>query len=338
MNSSKVENKSAKNKIKSYQKSDWRKSTWQIINSVIPFLTIMIAMYWSLQYSYLITLILAIPAAGFMVRIFIILHDCGHGSFFKSKRINNIVGGIAGLITYVPYNQWRYDHAVHHATCSDLDRRGIGDVWTLTVSEYTALPAWKKLLYRLYRNPFVLFVLGPLYMVLINNRLPTRGAKKREKRSVYMTNLGLLLIIATMSFTIGIKAYIMIQLPVMIIAWSAGIWLFYVQHQFEDVYWETHEQWDYYDAAMSGSSFYKLPIILQWFTGNIGFHHVHHLSSRIPNYNLQTCHEDIEEFKNIKPVTFWSSLKLMKLSLWDEKSRNLISFNAFDKIAVQANR
>lgn len=316
--------------LKIYLKSDWHKSTWQIVNSIIPYLVLMVAMYWSLDYSYLTTLILAIPAAGFLVRIFIIFHDCGHGAFFKSSRANSIIGNMTGLLMFVPYHEWRHSHAVHHATCSDLDRRGIGDVWTLTVTEYLALSNWNQFLYRIYRNPLVMFGLGPFYMVMINNRLVTKGAKKRERRSVHFVNIGLLIIVAVMSMSIGIKSYLLIQIPVLLIAWSAGIWLFYVQHQFEDVYWEKHDNWDFYDAALLGSSFYKLPLILQWFTGNIGFHHVHHLNARIPNYNLQKCHEQIAGFKNIKSVTFLSSFKLMKFRLWDEKRQCLIGYNGID--------
>ena len=316
--------------LKIYLKSDWHKSTWQIVNSILPYLILMVAMYWSLDYSYLVTLILAIPAAGFLVRIFIIFHDCGHGAFFKSSRANSIIGNMTGLLMFVPYHEWRHSHAVHHATCSDLDRRGIGDVWTLTVTEYLALSNWNQFLYRIYRNPLVMFGLGPFYMVMINNRLVTKGAKKRERRSVHFVNIGLLIIVAVMSMSIGIKSYLLIQIPVLLIAWSAGIWLFYVQHQFEDVYWEKHDNWDFYDAALLGSSFYKLPRILQWFTGNIGFHHVHHLNARIPNYNLQKCHEQIPGFKNRKPVTFLSSFKLMKLRLWDEKKQCLIGYNGID--------
>ncbi len=315
--------------LKEFSKSDWRKSTWQIVNSVIPFLILMTAMYFSLEYSYWLTLLLAIPTAGFAIRIFIIFHDCGHGSFFKSTTISSIVGYITGLLLFVPYHDWRHSHAQHHATCSDLDRRGIGDVWTLTVKEYKASSARDQFLYRLYRNPIVLFILGPFYMALINNRFPTKGAKTREKTSVHMTNIGLLLVIVIMSLTIGIKSYLLIQIPVILIAWTSGIWLFYVQHQFEEVYWENHENWDYNDAALLGSSFYKLPRILQWFTGNIGFHHVHHLSARIPNYNLQKCHEQIGGFQSIKPLTFFASLKLLKMRLYDEESRCMIDFSGF---------
>jgi len=316
--------------LKIYLMSDWHKSTWQIVNSILPYLILMVAMYWSLDYSYLVTLILAIPTAGFLVRIFIIFHDCGHGAFFKSSRANSIIGNITGLMMFVPYHEWRHSHAMHHATCSDLDRRGIGDVWTLTVTEYLTLSKWNQFLYRMYRNPLVMFGIGPLYMVMINNRLVTKGAKKRERRSVYFVNIGLIIIIAVMSLSIGIKSYLLIQIPVLLIAWSAGIWLFYVQHQFEDVYWEKHDNWDFYDAALLGSSFYNLPRILQWFTGNIGFHHVHHLNARIPNYNLQKCHEQIAGFKNIKSVTFLSSVKLMRLRLWDEKKQCLIGYNGVD--------
>jgi omega-6 fatty acid desaturase (delta-12 desaturase) len=309
-----------------YSKSDWKRSTWQIINSMIPYFLLLCAMYISLDYSYWITLLLAIPAAGFMVRIFIIFHDCGHGSFFKSNRANAIVGYFSGLLVFAPYYEWRFNHSRHHATCSDLDRRGIGDVRTLTIKEYQALNQWNRFLYRLYRHPIIMFGLGPLYLFLINHRLTSKGARKREKRSVYLTNLGLLIIIFISGLTIGLKAYILIQFPIIFMGGMAGIWLFYVQHQFEDVYWARHENWDFYEAAIKGSSFYKLPKILQWFSGNIGYHHIHHLNARIPNYNLPACHEQIAEFKAVKPVTLWASLKSSKLRLWDEDNARMVGF------------
>jgi len=288
----------------------------------------MVGMYYSLEISYWLTLALAIPTAGFLVRIFIIFHDCGHGSFFKSKKANTVVGYLTGILNFAPYHNWRYKHAQHHATCSDLDRRGIGDVWTLTSQEYLALPAQKKLSYRVYRHPLIMFGFGPLWLFLINHRFSPRDAKKRERRSVQLTNMGLLIVVVTMSLLIGIKAYLLIQLPVILMGGLMGIWLFYVQHQYEDVYWKRHDEWNFQDAALKGSSFYKLPAVLQWFTGTIGFHHVHHLNARIPNYNLQRCHEQIALFRDVKPLKFFTSLKSLRFRLYDEELGKMIGFRA----------
>jgi omega-6 fatty acid desaturase (delta-12 desaturase) len=259
------------------------------------------------------------------VRIFIIFHDCGHGSFFKSRQANTIVGYITGILTFTPYHLWRHRHAVHHATAGDLDRRGVGDVWTMTLEEYIHATWWKKLIYRIYRFPIFMFIIGPLIVFLVNQRFAGKSVKKRERRSVYITNIALLGILILAHFTIGLKAYILVQLPAFWLSTVVGVWLFYVQHQFEGVYWERHENWDYVKAAINGSSFYKLPKVLQWFTGNIGFHHIHHLSPKIPNYLLERCHRDNPIFQ-VKPVTLWTSLKSLTFRLWDEKNRELVSF------------
>jgi omega-6 fatty acid desaturase (delta-12 desaturase) len=233
---------------------------------------------------------------------------------------------IAGLLTFAPYRQWRNQHALHHATAADLDRRGTGDIWTLTVQEYLEASRWKRLAYRLARNPIVLFVLAPLYLFVIEYRFPSRAVSKRNRRGVHWTNGASLVIIFLMSLTIGIKAYMMIQLPVLMFAAAAGIWLFYVQHQFEGVYWERQQNWDFVAAALRGSSFYKLPRLLQWFSGNIGFHHIHHLSPTIPNYNLEKCHRENPLFQSVQPVTLWSSMQSLSLRLWDERRRRLVGY------------
>jgi omega-6 fatty acid desaturase (delta-12 desaturase) len=320
--------------FKDYQQPDLKRSIWQIVNSFLPFMVLLVAMYFSLNISYWLTLILAIPAAGFMVRIFIISHDCGHGSFFKSKKARDIIGFITGVITFVPYKHWRHSHAIHHATSSNLDRRGLGDVWTLTVNEYLALSFWRRLEYRLYRNPFIMFTVGPLYQFLIAQRFPEKGAKKKERNSVYLTNLAIAGIIILSSLTIGIKAYIIIQLSVMFFAALGGVWLFYVQHQFEDVYWERNESWDFQAAALQGSSYYQLPAILHWFSGNIGFHHIHHLNSRIPNYYLKNCHRILTQHIEIEPITMLKSFKSLKCRLWDEKNDKLVGFGYLKQLAV----
>jgi|JI6StandDraft_1071083.scaffolds.fasta_scaffold100787_2 omega-6 fatty acid desaturase (delta-12 desaturase) len=305
------------------------RSIWQIVNTFVPLILTWYAMYRSLAVSYWLTLGLAVLAGLLLVRVFIIFHDCGHGSFFKSKAASNVVGFICGMLTFTPYLHWRWQHSVHHQTSGDLDRRGDGDIWTMTVKEYQeAAPKW-RFLYRLVRNPFVLLLIGPLFLFLIHQRFPSPRAKGKDRASVMWMNFALLLMVVGLSWLFGFKNYVMMQLPVTMFAGMAGIWMFYVQHQYEDVYWEHRENWDYTTAALEGSSFYKLPKIFQWFTGNIGFHHVHHLSSRIPNYYLERCHNSHPMFYSVKPLTFLSSLKCINLRLWDEAQRKLISWREY---------
>lgn len=302
------------------------RSAWQILNSIIPYFALWIAMVWSLSISYWLTLLLSSIAGGFLVRTFIIFHDCGHGSFFRSRKANDFWGTITGLFTFTPYHRWRYQHAVHHATSGDLDRRGHGDIWTLTVQEYLESSRWKKFAYRLARNPIVLFVIAPLYVFLIHERFVSSKATRQEKVSVHSTNLMLLAILVVMWNMIGLKAYLLVMMPTIMVGAASGVWLFYVQHQFEGAYWERRGDWDYVTAALKGSSFYKLPKILQWFSGNIGFHHIHHLSPSIPNYNLERCHKEEPLFQQVKPVTLFASLKSLTFRLWDERRQKLVGF------------
>ena len=318
-----------------YQQPSVGRSVWQIANSVLPYLGLWYLMYLCLPVSYWLILPLAVLAGGFMVRIFIIFHDCGHGSFFKSRAANDFVGFITGVLTFTPYYHWRWEHAVHHSSSGDLDRRGMGDVWTLTVREYLESSRWKRFAYRLARNPLVLFVFAPVFLFLIWQRMPKTEANLRERMSVYWTNLVLLLIAGGMSYAFGFKAYVLIQLIVMAVGGSVGVWMFYVQHQFEGVYWERNQKWDYVTAALQGSSFYKLPRVLQWFSGNIGFHHIHHLSSRIPNYNLEKCHYAEPLFLVVKPVTLFGSLKSFTFRLWDEQRRRLVGFGYLRTVRAQ---
>lgn len=322
--------------VSKYNKPDVRKSIWQIINSLGPYLLLWAAMYYSLQISYLLTLALALLTAGFQVRTFIIFHDCGHGSFFRSKRANKIVGTILGSLTYTPYDRWHNDHHVHHNTVGNLDKRGQGDVMTLTVDEYRALSSGKKLYYRIYRNPITIFLIAPFILFVIWFRFPRRGMQPAEKQSVYISNLIIAAFAGGMILLMGWKAFLMIQLPVIYFATVAGVWLFYVQHQFEDVIWSRQEDWDYKQMALEGSSYLKFPRILQWFSGNIGFHHIHHLSPKIPNYNLEKCHNSSSLFKDIKPVTFRASMRTINLRLWDEDASQLISFRHFRKLLVSS--
>ena len=308
------------------QPSRWR-GTWQIINSLVPYAALWYLIYLSLAVSWWIVIPLAILAGGFLVRLFIIHHDCGHGSFFKSRKANDIWGFITGVLTFTPYQLWRWEHAVHHSASGDLDRRGMGSVWTMTVQEYLETSRWKRFAYRLARNPLVLFVFAPFFLFVIRQRFSSKGASHRERHSVYWTNLAILGVAIGLCLIFGLKAYLVVQLTMVMVAASAGVWLFYVQHQFEGVYWQRHEKWDYLAAALQGSSFYKLPKILQWFSGNIGFHHIHHLSPRIPNYNLERCHKAEPLFQTVPPVTLFSSLKSLTFRLWDEKRHRLVGFS-----------
>lgn len=318
-----------------YQQPSLGRAVWQLVNTLVPYVVLWCLIYWSLRVSYWLVVPLVLLAGGFLVRLFIIFHDCGHGSFFKSSRANHFWGVLTGVLTFTPYYHWRWEHAIHHSSSGDLDRRGTGDVWTLTVQEYLEASRWKRFAYRLARNPIVLFVLAPLFLFLVWQRIPNPKAGSRERRSIYWTNLGLLGMAAGMSWLFGWKAYLIIQLSVMAVAGSAGIWLFYVQHQFEGVYWERGADWDYTTAALKGSSFYKLPRILQWFSGNIGFHHIHHLSPRIPNYNLERCHKSEPLFQTVKPVTLFASFKSFTFRLWDEQRRKLVGYGHLRAIRRQ---
>jgi omega-6 fatty acid desaturase (delta-12 desaturase) len=309
-----------------YEHPSLRSSVGQLATSVIPYFALLCAMYFALDVSYWLSLVLAVPAAGFLTRVFIIFHDCGHGSFFRSKRANRVVGFFTALLTFIPSYYWSHEHARHHSSAGDLDGRGKGDVWTLTVREYIELPWWQRLRYRLYRNPLVMFGVGPAYTFLIHYRFWRRGDGARAKWSTIKTNAVLAAIVLAMSLTIGLKTYLMIQIPVLVIAATAGVWLFYVQHQFEGTYWERHDRWSYVKQALEGSSYYKLPRVLQWFTGNIGFHHVHHLSPRVPNYHLQKCHEGSPIFEDVKHITLWSSFRSLSFRLWDEERKKLVGF------------
>jgi acyl-lipid omega-6 desaturase (Delta-12 desaturase) len=316
---------SRENVVRFQTPSAW-KAAWQVANSIVPYALLWIAMVFALSVSYWLMLPVAVVAAGFLVRIFIIFHDCGHASFFKSKRANQITGIIAAFLNLAPYHHWRWQHALHHGTSGDLDRRGSGDIWTLTVQEYLESTRWRRFSYRLARNPFVLFVVAPLYVFVVHHRFAVPSAPARERRSVRHTNYALLAAAALMSALIGLKSFLVIQLTVSAFAGALGLWLFYVQHQFEGAYWARGEEWNYTAAALHGSSFYKLPKILQWFTGNIGFHHIHHLSPRIANYHLERCHEADPYFKRIKPVTLLASFKSLTFRLWDERSGRYVGF------------
>jgi acyl-lipid omega-6 desaturase (Delta-12 desaturase) len=310
-----------------YARPDARRSIWQVIDSLVPFFALWYLMVRSIEISYWITLLLAIPTAGFMVRTFIIFHDCGHGSFFKSRRANDILGVITGLISFTAYYHWKHEHAIHHATAGDLDRRGIGDVYTMTLKEYVAAPWWKKFGYRVFRNPIGMLLFGPFIVFVIVGRIPLPSMAKREVSSIWWTNLALVVLVGGLCWLIGWQTYLMVELPVFILAAGAGVWMFYVQHNFDPTYWERQDKWQFAKAGLDGSSFYKLPLILQWFTGNIGFHHIHHLSPKIPNYKLPECHA-ANEILQVKPMTIGFSLKSLRLRLWDEERRIMVGWEA----------
>jgi omega-6 fatty acid desaturase (delta-12 desaturase) len=274
----------------------------------------------------LLALGLAIPAAGFLLRTYILFHDCAHGSFLPSKRGNVWLGRVLGLIVYSPYQSWRHSHAVHHATAGDLDRRGVGDVPTMTAAEFHASPWAKRLGYRLFRNPLVMFGIGPVYAMIIQPRLVSLSARARNRRSVIWTNVALALVVGPLCWLIGWRDYLLVWGPAALLAGAAGVWLFYVQHQFEDTYWESADDWSYADAALRGSSYLRLPKVLQFFTGNIGLHHVHHLSARIPNYNLQRAHDDNPVFHDVPTLSLWDGIRAARLKLWDADRRRLVTF------------
>jgi omega-6 fatty acid desaturase (delta-12 desaturase) len=316
-----------KSVVARYQQPAIARSMLQVATTMLPLAGMLYVMYRSLSVSYWITLLLALPTAGLLVRTFIIMHDCAHGSFSPWRRVNEVVGFITGAMTMTAFTQWRRAHALHHASSGDLARRGNGDVDTLTVREFRSRTRWQRFQYRLVRHPAILFGIGPIHFI-ITNRIPPKGSltTDRQASGVWTTNLAILLAVVAMSLWIGWRAVFLVYFPAMYIAAAVGIWLFYVQHQFEDTYWKDHAEWDYATAAIHGSSYFKLPVVLQWFTGNIGLHHVHHLGPRIPNYNLQRCHDENALFHDVTVLTIRESLKTLRLALWDEEQGRLVGF------------
>ena len=304
------------------------RSVLELLVTAIPFVVLWVAAWWALSVSYWLTLAITVPAAAFLVRLFLIQHDCGHGAFFRRKIHNDWVGRVLGVVTLTPYHVWRGEHAAHHATSGDLDRRGVGDIDMLTVREYRALPRLRRMTYRLYRHPLVLFGIGPAYQFLFRFRLPLRfqDGDRRFWISAMGTNAAIALVVATLIYFLGAGPFLLVQLPITLMAASIGVWLFYVQHQFEDTYWDTHREWDRHDAALYGSSHYDLPVVLRWFTASIGVHHVHHISSRIPFYRLQQVLRDLPELAQVRRLTLIESFKCVRLRLWDEGQRKLVSF------------
>lgn len=315
---------------KAYEQADTRKALWQLVNTLVPYALLWYLMIRTIQlgYSYWLTLALAVPAGGLLVRIFIFFHDAGHGSFFTSRTANTLVGYLTGILTFSAYEEWRHNHGVHHATAGNLDRRGVGDVWTMTVAEYQSAPWQTRLAYRCLRHPAVLLILGPLFSFLIKPRFPGKNSGPRQRLSIYLTDLAVAAILVLAGLTIGLRTYVLVQLPILMIGGAAGVWLFYIQHQFQGVYWARQAEWDPLQAALRGSSYYRLPKVLQWFSGNIGLHHLHHIRPRIPNYHLQACYDAIPELQAVTPLTLRTSLQSLWLNLYDEQQQRMVSFRA----------
>jgi len=311
-----------------YKHSSPLKSCWQVANSLLPFFGLWYLMYLSFFWSYWLTLLLAVPTAGFLVRIFIIQHDCGHHSFLANRRANDVLGFLCGVLTITPYYFWRRTHARHHVTSGNLNHRGHGDVGTLTVREYQDRSTWGRLRYRLYRNPLVMFFLGASFQFIVGQRF-THGIPRtwwRERLSVYGTNLAMITVLGVAWCTIGVPIFLLIELPLRVLSAAAGSWLFYIQHQYEEAYWQPQQSWDFLESALAGSSYYRLPRVLRWFTGNIGYHHIHHLNSRIPNYNLAACYAAEPAFRQVVTLGLWQSFRCASLKLWDEESQRMVTF------------
>ncbi|QAS53016.1 fatty acid desaturase [Halobacillus litoralis] len=322
----KEKQKELKKSVSSFAKPDTSAGVRQLINTLVPFVLLWTLAYASLSISVWLALPIAIIAGGFVIRVFIIFHDCTHQSFLKSSKANRIIGTIAGILTLFPFDKWKRSHNIHHATSGNLDKRGTGDIWVMTVDEYLNASLKERFAYRFYRNPIVMFGLGPIYLFLVSNRFNRKGAKRKERMNTYLTNTSIAVIYGLLIWAIGWQAFLIIQLPVLYVSGMLGIWLFYVQHQFEDSYFEDESEWDFVKAAVDGSSYYKLPKVLQWVSGNIGFHHVHHLSPRVPNYMLEKAHEETPPLQHATTITLATSLQSIRFRLYDKANKTFISF------------
>ena len=303
----------------------WR-ATWQLVSTLALYAAVWVLLYYAIAVSWWLSVPLVALGAGLLVRIFIIFHDATHGSFYSSRTANDLVGAVTGVLALTPYRHWRAEHAIHHGANGDLDRRGVGDIWTMTVREYLSSSRSRRLAYRIVRSPIALFFVAPFVLFVVMHRFSRAKASDAERRSVRNTNLALFAMVCVMGSIFGFWPYLILQLLIMSGAGAMGIWLFYMQHQFEDTYWQRHEDWDYTVAALAGSSFLRLPKVLQWFSGNIGFHHIHHLSPRIPNYHLERCHNSHALFSGVPVMTFRSSFRSLRLRLWDEGSQRLVGW------------
>ena len=316
--------------LKKYADTNAIRATVQLLDTLVPYGAVLVAMFLVLRYEFLPWLLmvpLILLASGLHIRIFIVFHDCAHGSFVHSKRANRIIGYLTGILTFTSFDEWRKAHLIHHGTVGNIDRKGTGDIWTLTVEEYRASPRWKRALYRLYRNPAFLFLVAPFFLFAIMNRFPTPHRSRKENLGILLTDVGILALVLLVSVTIGFRYYALIQLPILYVASSCGLWLFYVQHQFRTVYWSRNEGWDLVRAALEGSSYYRLPAVLRWFTGNIGYHHIHHLNPLIPNYRLGRCQREVPELAQVPGMTVLSSLKSLRWRLYDEARKTMTGFS-----------
>lgn len=318
-----------------FAKAERRKSIIQMVNTLVPLMIAWVAGFYLLQYSPWLTVACSVVAAGFVVRTFIIFHDCTHGSFFKSKKANDYVGFVTGVLTSFPYEKWKREHTIHHATSSNLDKRGIGDIDMLTVDEYMEKSKLGRFGYRLYRNPLVMFGLGPIYMVVILNRFNRSDAKKKERVNTHLTTLAMVAVLGSLVLLTSWQAVLLVYGVTLFIAGALGIWLFYIQHTYEDSYFEYNEEWDYVKAAVEGSSYYKLPKLLQWITGNIGFHHVHHLSPRVPNYHLEAVHESVTPLQKATTITLTTSLESVRYKLYDPEQKKFVTFKEAEEIIAK---
>ncbi len=312
-----------------YREPDQLRSIYELAVTAAPFMTLWVLAWLALSVSFFLTLLISVPAGFFLVRLFLIQHDCGHGAFFHRRSANDWVGRVIGVLTLTPYDVWRRSHSIHHATAGNLDQRGIGDIETLTVREYRALPYWRRVGYRLYRNPWVMFGVGPAYIFLVQNRLPFGLMREGWLYwiSAMGTNAGMAVMSAILMYFIGVGPFLLVHLPIVLIASSIGVWLFFVQHQFEDTVWDGAKDWSFHDAALYGSSYYELPLVLRWLTANIGVHHVHHLYSRIPFYKLPQILRDFPELTQVRRLTLMESFACVPLCLWDENRRKLVSLS-----------
>ncbi len=320
--------------IRPFIKPSAGRASWQIINTLVPYLGLIVIMYFMLSrgMNFIFTLPLIVLAALLLVRIFIFFHDCTHSSFLKSKRMMSLFGHIFGVLVFTPYNKWKRTHNEHHRTVGNLDKRGVGDVWTMTVSEFKQANIFKRIGYSIYRNPVIMFLIGPTYLFVIHERLPVGLKTKKDWFSYIFTNVMLALIIYLVTITVGLKYYLLIQLPIIFVASSLGVWMFFVQHQYDEVYWEKKDKWDVIDAALKGSSVYQLPAVLDWFTGYIGYHNLHHVNARIPNYRLKKAFNSHKLFKSGKVISLMKSFRLSLLMLYDDQSKRLISYRQYRKL------
>lgn len=313
-----------------YAAPEPRRSALQLLTTAVPLAALWTAMSLTVHFAYWLTLVLSIPAAAFLVRLFMIQHDCGHRSFFRSARLNDVLGHVIGVLTLTPHGYWRRAHNIHHATSGNLDKRGIGDVYVLTVREYLALPRWKRFAYRIYRHPIAFLGVGPLYLFIVKYRLPLDLLRRHRDTlaSVMLTNAAICALLVGLVLWLGLAKALMVEAPIVLLSSMAGVWLFYVQHQFAGTYWRRDGDWSFHDAAIHGSSYYDLPQPLRWLTADIGIHHIHHLSSRIPNYRLQECLADNVALRKVSRITLRDSLRCLRLALWDEEAGRLVGFSA----------